>query len=346
MSKTKSANLFIPWNESKLTRNTNIETSNTIIDSVHSLGLYSIDALTDDGWLRLLAVDCGEREREEILRKLTAVAGLGSWNRPRSLRTKVLTGFSSTEPSHAVLPSPTESGTATEVGQPAKESEGDWLFSPEQILIRLESNNVSLEVTHSAILFAETTEFAQEYKPRLLSVLFEYIDKNRFCTEGDVVTVVGSAIRKYAMNMGDSDFEQYADWLLPSQTHSLGHELELELTKSASWRLTYVPINSSIRHPKLIRTLNDLCNDYLTPRLILNKNHASTVLHGIVGVAVLGAAASEWATANNLLRISKQLGIVWFTELLFDRLDETIASLSNHSSELSNRLREFVSSVR
>ena len=90
-----------------------------------------------------------------------------------------------------------------------------------------------------AVLFAETVAFDDAQRPQLLDRLRDFITKNRFAIGEDTLTSLGAAIRKFTMNMSESDFEAYAEWLRPTQTETLSHHVELELTKSVAWRLVY-----------------------------------------------------------------------------------------------------------
>ena len=215
----------------------------------------------------------------------------------------------------------------------------DWSRNPEQILDRITQTWTQPEERVAAVLFAETTAFSEDLQPRLLAGLGEFIEQKRFHRDEETATAVGSAIRKYAMNMGESHFDSYAKWLLPSQTEALGHEVELELTKSVSWRLIYEPLTTSAEHPHLLRVLIELCSSYLTPRLILQKNYASTVLHGIVAVVVLEAAADQGSQGISLINAAVQMNIRWFTEMLSDRIADAIENISEHSPKLANRVR-------
>lgn len=93
-----------------------------------------------------------------------------------------------------------------------------------------------------AVVFAETTAFDSSQRPRLLAELAAFITRNRFTRDRNAITAVGSALRKYAMNMDEAQFELYGGWLRPSDTEKLGTDVELELVKALCWRLSYVPV--------------------------------------------------------------------------------------------------------
>lgn len=191
----------------------------------------------------------------------------------------------------------------------------------------------------TAVLFAETTEFQPGEMPRLLNVLTRFISDNRFATDEGTTTAVASAVRKYALNMNEQQFDAYARWLLPSQTETLGHELELEFAKAVEWRLMYEPLSVPAEHPTLLRVLSELCRSYLTPRLILQKNYAATVLHGLVAVAILEAVGGQQLQTEELFGLAIDMQVQWFSEVLSDRVSEAIEAISEHSPVLADRLR-------
>ena len=230
-------------------------------------------------------------------------------------------------------------------GQPVESQSSllDWVSSSDKILERLESNQTPRDEQLTAVLFAETTAFSDAERPRLLNVLQGFIEQNRFSSVDETITALCSAIRKYAMNMDESRFDSYATWLLPSQTAALSYDLELEFSKAVAWRLMYEPFAMTVEYPELLRGLYNLGTDYLKARLILQNNHASTVLHCIVGVAILDAAANNQGTLfRSLLEKVQKVQVDWFSELISDRLNEAIESLAGHNRELASRLRTSV----
>lgn len=222
------------------------------------------------------------------------------------------------------------------------ESREDWTFSPEGILQRLEDPCICWDDQLTAVLFAETTAFNESQKLRLLPCLYRFCEDHRFSTDEDTVTAVGAAIRKYAMNMGESDFDGYAELLVPSNTETLSHEIELELVKALGWRLVYQPFEFGEGCPRLVDVLADFCDGYLTRRLILQRNYASTVLHGIVAVAILESAVGEFVNSRSLVERVGKLQIAWFYELLSDRLAEAIVNLAEHRPDLAEKLQNEV----
>jgi hypothetical protein len=194
----------------------------------------------------------------------------------------------------------------------------------------------------TAILFAETTAFDDSLREPLLRELGKFITKNRFTRDPDRITVVGSAVRKYAMNMDESHFESYVKWLRPTQTEALPCQVELELVKGVCWRLSYRPLSGSTKFPFLESALADIANAYLQFHLILQENYASIALQTILAIAVLQALSGERDKIGPMLQRATSLGLNWFSEVLDDRLEETWDAISEHDPRLAERFRELV----
>jgi hypothetical protein len=323
MSKTKLGDYGLSWQTKVLAPDTNVEVSNTIIERVEGWGLYSIDALTQSGWLRMLGVECGEYQRMEIVRRLYELQE--GWKEPR---TTMLIKFPSRE--IPKLPSadsvPTESVDLST--EPSDATVNEWVFSSEEILQRLESNMTTSEDRVTAVLFAETTAFSKSQQPRLLRALFEFCDQNRFSRNDELTTAVGSAIRKFAMNMPSSEFELYSRLFLPTATSTLSCEIELELAKAVSWRLAKVKNTKTGEYPILEARLSELASDYLTTRLILQENYASIVIHAVIAVGLLhGARQDEFIDRIANLRME------WFCDLFARRLLDVAHKRQGAASE-------------
>ena len=216
----------------------------------------------------------------------------------------------------------------------------NWIQSPQIILQKLEDPATTAEDRITGVLFAETTDFAPNEIPRLLVILEQFIERHRFATDDELTTAVGSAVRKYAMNMSDHHFDRYGQWLLPSQTDTPGHSVELELTKALGWRLCLEPFSREAVTPALLTTLADLCSVYLNRRLILQENFASTTLDGIVAVAILEAVVCESARTEKLCDAAEALQMNWFSDLLADQLADSIEQINVHSPEVADRIQQ------
>lgn len=243
-------------------------------------------------------------------------------------------------------------GSLFELTQPSILEEADdpdvggWIHSSDAILARLRDASLNFEERRLTVLFAETVDFDDAQLPELLTSLNGYILAERFTQDENAQTVVGAAIRKYAMNMNEDRFEHYAQMLKPSRTEVLSHYVELELVKGICWRLYYEPINEKRSFPELTRALSEIVRDYVTPRLIVQKNYASTALHAIVAVVCLQALAGQSDAAARILTQVAGLDVQWFAELLEDRLEEYTDAAEEHDAALAESVREFVTATR
>jgi hypothetical protein len=221
-------------------------------------------------------------------------------------------------------------------------SKAIWVHEPEGILQRLENAETYPEDYHAAVLFAEVKPFRGEQRTRLLDALGKYINENRFVEDQDSLITLCSAIRKYAMNMPESRFEEYADWLLPTETATLHHEAEMEFAKGICWRLEFEPHVWPADYPVLTKTLFDLVDSYLTPRLILQKSYANTAMFGMVALRILEAIST---TSNALVgQLRKRMvssGVKWFVEMVDDNVDEAIQYISERDADLGKKVIEI-----
>lgn len=215
-------------------------------------------------------------------------------------------------------------------------SNANWVHEPEGILQRLENKETFPEDHEAAVLFAEVKPFRGEQRTRLLDALAKYINENRFVDDQDSLVTLCSAIRKYAMNMPESRFEEYANWLLPTETATLHHEAEMEFAKGVCWRLEFEPHIWPADYPVLTKTLFDLVDSYLTPRLILQKSYANTAMFGIVALHVLEAiSTSSKALVGHLRKRMVDSGVKWFVEMVDDNIDEAIQYISERDDVLA-----------
>jgi hypothetical protein len=141
------------------------------------------------------------------------------------------------------------------------------------------------------------------------------------------------------MNMPESNFEGYATWLLPTETATLHHEAEMEFAKGICWRLEFEPHVWPADYPILTKTLFDLVDSYLTPRLILQKSYANTAMFGMVALHVLEAiATSRNVFVGSLRKKMMDSGVKWFTDMVYDQVDEAIEYISQRDEALAKEV--------
>ena len=226
-----------------------------------------------------------------------------------------------------------------------EETLDDWRSSPSELLAKLQDPSISRDELFDAVLFAEIAKFDESRTQELLTRLFAFVNEYRLSQDEDVMTVVGAAVRKLAMNLQDPQIEQYADLFLPTSTDTLPCEIELELAKAIVWRLVAAPASLSRQCPKLVSRLTELASDYLKPRLILQKNYASVAIQAALGVLLLNGHH-----AGSILQSVKNLGIGWFTHLFQRRLErlrrQLMESADATSTAIATNLGRFESELQ
>lgn len=216
-----------------------------------------------------------------------------------------------------------------------------WTQSPHSILQKLENPATVLEDQVIGVLFAEITEFASDELRRLLTILGQFIETHRFTADDQLVTAVGSALRKFAMNMVELSFSQYVEWLLPSQTDVVGHRAELELSKAFCWRLCLSPVVLPADYQLIQNALFDVCMAYMNRRVLLQKNFVSTTIHCIVAVVIIDALARQSHKSARLHELIAELNLDWFSALLQDQVGDAVAQIKVHSPEVADRFQQL-----
>jgi hypothetical protein len=152
-----------------------------------------------------------------------------------------------------------------------------------------------------------------------------------------------SAIRKYAMNMGQDQIDAYAEWLLPTDTTPVHHEVEMEFVKGLSYRLQFEKLSLPQEHPNSLAILNDIADGYLRKSLVLQKSYANTAMFVIVCVTVLESLSSAPANlTSELLKRVNSLGITWFQEMVEDNLEEALEFVGENNPDVAENLHSLL----
>ena len=313
---SKKPSIYLP--ESAWAPEGNIEgVSDTILQRVCGGKLIKADALTGNGWLRMLAVECDEDMRERAIEQMS-----------REMTWKV------SEPTTIIIPGSTPK---------AAPKPPQWIDDQAEILTRLESEEVGSEEFEKAVLVAEITDFIDDKVKRLLDSLGQFIGNHRFATDEDTLILLGCAIRKYAMNMDASHFNTYTKWLEPTETEFLDSRIELELVKGVNWRLSYEPFSAGGNSiDDLVNMVDEVCIQYSSQRLLLQKNFASIAIQASNAIILLHLHLGDGDKAKEMLERSKSLKPSWVAEMIVDQLDETYGFLAEHSPEASAKLQELL----
>ena len=293
-----------------------LEASRTIIHRIEigeSGNLVTLDALRNDGWFRAIGIECDEAGRNRIIEQTPC-------ERVKRRVSKTTT---------VVIPSSIPFEPKQNEPKPPA-----WIKSPVEILTRLESDQTSADELETALLVAEITDFGDELIERLLVSLEKYISATRFTNDDDTMVMLSCAIRKYAMNMDASHFNNYAKWLHPTETKYLDSRIEMELVKGVDWRISYEPISLDDEEiDGLVNTIEEICFQYSTRRLLLQSNFASTALEANVSLILLLLVLSDKPRAQIAMTRAKQLDPDWIAEMIVDQLEESAGYIAENGDE-------------
>ncbi len=214
-----------------------------------------------------------------------------------------------------------------------------WAQSPDLILEKLVDSKATSDEISTAILFAEVQAFDEIQTTGLLIALRKFIEENRFTQIDEVVTVLGAAIRKFALKMKPSDFGAFASWLMTSETLRVHPDIELELAKGALWRVKYTSLLGVEDFSQLIQGLRGLASDYLKPRLILDKNYASIARIAITATFAMEVWMKSMAESQNLRHLSLAMNLAWFLEAVDFEVCKLIETVEHRDSSFAERLK-------
>lgn len=196
----------------------------------------------------------------------------------------------------------------------AADEQDDW--SPHEIVQRLKQATIEHEERRRLIIDAEVLSFRSGELRDLLPLLREFIVRFRHSEDLEDMVAVGSAVRKYVMNMADEDLRIFPALFDPSPTAPIAKAIELELAKAVVWRWTAQPPEVDDAEPSLASRLFDLVATYLRTRLISQKNIAAIALNAILGLLLLRSRHIP-----SLFELLRSLDAPWFTELVARRAE-------------------------
>lgn len=226
------------------------------------------------------------------------------------------------------------------------ETSDSWLDQSATLLDRLESDQLSKYEKQKAIANAESLSFDENQKPRLLKIYDRFIETLRFTEDEDEITVVCSAIRKYAMNMGADRLENYAGWIVPTKSQRIHQDIELELCKGACWHFRYLDSNfgngADLGPRKLQSVVADVASDYLKPRLMLDKNYASIEKYAILACILIDARLGESEISKRLWSSKAALSMGWFDRLVKFESDKTLNSIAKRDEDFAATVSELL----
>jgi len=297
---------------------------------------YNLLLKGSEEWIRGIGLNCREEQVEGLAKRIRSMSRQ-QWTEPRNSNL-LLPGTTPKSTTRIFLTSTAPSNVPV---QDAKV--GDWVYHPEAILERLENDSFLEKDRLAAVLFAETKPFDGELRPRLLKALSRFIEGNRLTEDADRMIYLCSAIRKYAMNMGQDQIEAYAEWLLPTDTTPVHHEVEMEFVKGLSYRLQFEKLSLLHESPNAIEILGDIAFGYLRKSLILQKSYANTAMLLIVCISILESRSeSQTDLTDQLLKKVEALGISWFQEMVEDNLSEALQFVEENNPEVAVKLHSLL----
>lgn len=297
-------------------------------------GLIQYNFLPKSGedWIRGFGFNVPREKIEEVRERL-----LSPWLEPRNSRL-LLPDSSPKSPTRIFL------GSTVATNDPVQDARvEDWVYRPVDVLERLENDSLPEKDRLAAVLFAETKQFDEELVPRLLRALGTFIEGNRLTDDGDRMIYLCSAIRKYAMNMGQDRIEAYVEWLSPTDTTPVHHEVEMEFVKGLSYRLQFEKLSFPHKTPNSLEILGDIAFGYLRKSLILQKSYANTAMFVIVCIAILESLSeSRFGQTGELLSKVHALRISWFEEMVDDSLVVALQFVEKNNPEVAVKLHSLL----
>jgi len=181
------------------------------------------------------------------------------------------------------------------------------------ILDRLERDGVT--APPRMICDAETLRVSGPERERLSSLLWNYISAHRDDTQSDVLTAVGSAIRKYIAMLDVSRMNEVASLLEAGHRAPLSLELELEVVKMIYRKFEANPPAHTNTEAALSARLWEMAQDYMRPRFILREKYAT-----VASLAVEAIVASRGSEAGDAVAAALSSPFAWFREMVTDDL--------------------------
>jgi hypothetical protein len=176
-----------------------------------------------------------------------------------------------------------------------------------------------LQVRTDAVLLVEIVKLPLSRRAEVKNLLYHYINEFRTTDVDKVRTAVGSAIRKYAAYIDESELSIYAKLFDHTEYKSNPSDIDLELCKAYGWENT--PFNGPV--PKeLVAALVDVLMSYIPRRIALQRNHASVIC---MAMPLLSLLDPETA-----MPFTDMIQVKWIREIIYERLLKMV----NKRSEL------------
>ncbi len=189
------------------------------------------------------------------------------------------------------------------------------------------------------ILEAEALPFRGQQAAEIAPLLWHFIEDHRASNAPADLVAVASAIRNYvATAPADHAFRAVASLLNAEGRLPLPIDLELEIAKMVVRKLTANPPAGQDQYPELARSLAELANTYLNPRLLVREKHGAVALN-----AVLAIVLTDDPRADPIIERARQLDVAWFQQLLGRRAARLRTDLAaqGHDARLTEIARRL-----
>jgi hypothetical protein len=205
----------------------------------------------------------------------------------------------------------------------------------------------SIEGWTVAVLFAEKARFPPEQAVTLTEPLFLYANTHCNTSNEEQRAAVGAAIRKFAMNMHESQFERYGQLFeqMRNANCEAHYGVQSVLAQYLVNRLTDRPIDTEVPTPTLNQQLVDLAlaswerGEEVFPRPLKLEDKTPSFVSGAAVGATTAAILLGAKGLDEVLAKARSSQATWVKEMLADEIERSL-SATGSQPVLQQRLTE------
>jgi hypothetical protein len=192
------------------------------------------------------------------------------------------------------------------------------------------------------ILRAEALPFRDQQAAEIAPLLWRFIEDHRASNVSADLVAVASAIRNYvATAPADQAFRAAASLLNTEGGLPLPIHLELEIAKMVVRKLVAQPSAGATCDAELARSLAELANSYLSPRLLTREKHGAVALNAVLAIVLTGDPR-----ADEIIERARQSDVAWFQQVLGRRAARLRTDLAAQGqdaklTEITRRLEQL-----
>jgi hypothetical protein len=181
-----------------------------------------------------------------------------------------------------------------------------------ELVRALERGDLEQEDRRRCILEAEALPFRGAGAAAIVPLLRQFVEEYHGSNDPDDLVAVGSAIRSYvSIATVDDAFEAATSLLKAEGRLSLPIDLELEIVKMVVRKLTANPPSERDSYQELAIRLEELVDDYASPRWLAREKCGAVLLN-----AILGLILSRSGPDAEVVETIRALGVPWFEQLV------------------------------